>query len=112
MSFKSDLLSFAKSLEKEDEAAFNLWTWTPSHHFAKIAHDDYCDEFMPSKEDIMKEVSMLFGVLSGYTKITNDNRQWFICACEECELKDRPDIKEIEEFISYTYSSKNKEITK
>ena len=55
VSLRMEIVRLAHELEKENNAAFDLWTWLPSHEKATKHHGDYASEFMPSIDEIMKE---------------------------------------------------------
>lgn len=56
-SLRTEIQMLAKQLEEEDNAAFDLWTWLPSHEIASEHHGDYAAEFMPTIAEIMREAA-------------------------------------------------------
>lgn len=52
------IIELGKDLEKQQDEAFMLWTWLPSHKEARKYHGDHSDNFTPSVEDIIKEACM------------------------------------------------------
>lgn len=82
MSFESDLLNFANSLEKNRDAASDLWSWLPSYRKAKDCMGDYCFKVMPSIADIMIEATIY---ISSIKKNISDDftiaDPYFQCPC-------------------------------
>lgn len=74
----------ARQFEAEDNAAFDLWSWLPSHKAAKKAHGDYADEHRPELADLMKEAAMYFAYLKGHEHTQAEIEEWFGCPCKEC----------------------------
>jgi len=77
-----DIINLGKEFADENDAAFDLWTWLPSHEVTKKHHNDYADEFRPSIKDIMYEASMYMSSIKyGKNEIHDD---WFNrCCCGE-----------------------------
>lgn len=72
------------------EAAFNLWSWLPSHLFAEEAHGDYAAEVgQPSVTEIIEEAMKVLSYTAGYDlDLSSDEaRALFTCACEECQQR-------------------------
>jgi hypothetical protein len=63
MNFKSIIRDLSRTFEMEDEAASDLWSWLPSHYFAKKLYDDYADEKRPSNSEVMREAAVLFSLI-------------------------------------------------
>ena len=55
MSIKGDIIRLGEQLSREENAAFDLWTWLPSYKEARKYHGDYADEQRPSTDWIMRE---------------------------------------------------------
>jgi len=47
MSARSMIISLGHELSEQDNKAFDLWTWLPSHKAAQAAHGDYASEHTP-----------------------------------------------------------------
>ena len=56
-SARSLIISLGNELSEQQNRAFELWTWLPSHKAAKDAHGDYADEFTPSVSDVITEAA-------------------------------------------------------
>jgi hypothetical protein len=83
---KAFIMELAHRFESEDEAAFDLWSWLPSEHFAKRGHGDYACEHRPSNAMLMRESALVFSILRGYIE-GMDSPEYldaFKCPCEEC----------------------------
>lgn len=84
---REDLIKFTDNLRKEQEAAFDLWTWLPSFKEAKRYHEDYADTLMPSVEMIMRECAVLCGYLQdrlhGRDRKLPEETDLFQCPCGE-----------------------------
>lgn len=63
MNAKYIFRDLARTFELEDEAASDLWSWLPSHYFAKKLYSDYADEKRPSNSEVMREAAVLFSVI-------------------------------------------------
>lgn len=63
MSAKFDFISLGEQLSREENAAYDLWTWLPSYREAKKYHGDYADEQRPSTDWVMREASSYFADL-------------------------------------------------
>lgn len=85
LNLRSQLSEFARQLEEEDNAAFDLWSWLPSHKAAKAAHGDYAAEYTPSAADVMKEAAIYLAALRGSSPAPAEVEQWFGCPCQECD---------------------------
>lgn len=55
MSLREDIKRLAHQMEGEDNAAYNLWTWLPSHAAAQKAHGDHAGNYKPSVLEVMNE---------------------------------------------------------
>jgi hypothetical protein len=92
MSLRSEIASLARQFSEEDNAAFDLWSWLPSHKAAEKFHGDRAFNFRPSNADVMREAALVFS-LAKYT--TDDDRaswwkrnkeeadSFFKCPCDE-----------------------------
>jgi hypothetical protein len=80
-----DIQRFAAELDAQDNAAFDLWSWLPSHKAAKKAHGDYADEHTPSAADIMREAAVVLAAHAGYPPSKEVVEEWYGCPCGECE---------------------------
>ena len=92
MNIKQELISLARQLEDENEEAFMLWTWLPSHQVAKKYHGDYADTFQPSNAEIMKEANLYIYCLADHVKLNqkdmDDHPIFTECPCgNHCELE-------------------------
>jgi hypothetical protein len=85
MSLKHEICKFAREIEAQDNAAFDLWTWMPSYKAAQKAHGDYASEHQPSHADLMKETAMFLSELRGHEHTDAECEEWFGCPCGECE---------------------------
>ena len=82
---RSTIQELARQLEAEDNAAFDLWSWLPSHKAAEKAHGDYASEHTPDPADVMKEAAIYIAFLRGREIGQAEVEQWFGCPCQECE---------------------------
>lgn len=57
MDLKSAIQSFARELDRQDNASYDLWSWLPSYRAAKKHHGDCADEFMPMLSDVLIEAT-------------------------------------------------------
>ena len=73
------IMNLATKMEKEDEAAFDLWSWLPSCGEAEKYHGDYYCELKPPNHEIMEEAATLFALEKGYTV----SKHLFKCPCGE-----------------------------
>lgn len=82
---KSDLMRLGEQLNKESDAAHDLWTWLPSHKIAEKHHGDYASEHTPSVGDVLKEAAMYLGHLKHPdVALTPEEEEWFTsCPCGE-----------------------------
>lgn len=62
MSARDLIAELARQFAAEDNAAFDLWSWLPSHRRASKAHGDYASEYRPSIASLLYEATL---VLSG-----------------------------------------------
>lgn len=83
--FVSELIDLGRQLSEEQDAAFQLWTWLPSHKVAEKNHNDYASEFTPNPKDVMTEAAMYFGHLKHpEIPLTPEEKDWFErCSCGE-----------------------------
>ena len=80
---RGQLIRFAKELEEENNAAFDLWTWLPSYKEAKNHHGDYADEFQPPMAEILKEASIYISVKCSPSEEQLKTIEFFKCPCGE-----------------------------
>lgn len=86
MSLRDDIMRLAHEMECESNAAFDLWTWLPSHKAAKACHGDYASEHQPDPANVMKEAAMCMALFAGYSsRSAAESKEWFSCPCGECE---------------------------
>lgn len=64
---RHDFISFAKEMEREQDAAADLWTWLPSYNIALQEKDT------PSVFAILEEAAMLLSQVRGYP---HSEREW------------------------------------
>lgn len=57
MSLRDEIKRLAHQMEREDNAAHDLWTWLPSYAVATKGHGDYASNHRPSIADVMIEAS-------------------------------------------------------
>lgn len=88
------IIEYGSQLEREEEASFDLWTWLPSSKSAEKAHDDYYNEFKPSKSEIMIEASKVMSIRSSADMTTEVVQKWFSCPCG-CGVIDHKYIEEV-----------------
>lgn len=79
MTAKSMICELARTIEAENNAAYDLWSWLPSRKAAERDHGDYADEAMPSTADVMKEAAMVFGCMCfpPDSNFTAEQHDWF-----------------------------------
>jgi len=83
MGIRSELRRLLGELDDTDNAAFDLWSWLPSAHFAKQAHGDYADECGQSTpSDTINEACAVLSYAAGYD--LRDDMSIFACACDAC----------------------------
>jgi hypothetical protein len=84
MSTKFDFIRLGEQLSEEENAAFDLWTWLPSHREATKYHGDYSIEHRPSTADVMREAASYLSSL----KYNDFDKEEFKCSCDG----EHPDI--------------------
>lgn len=84
MGMKEDLMALARTLEHENDAAADLWSWLPSAKAARACHGDYAFEHRPANADVMREAAAYLAFLNGYDKEEDRKAGWFECPCGEC----------------------------
>lgn len=52
------IIQLGRTLEKQHNAAFDMWTWLPSYRQAVAGHGDYASVEMPPIEDIITEATI------------------------------------------------------
>lgn len=87
---RDEIGRLAHTMDEEDNAASDLWTWLPSYREAEKHHGDYWQEQKPSNADIMNEAAMyLMGLKPTPEQIAqaaadaSEPGQWFACPCGE-----------------------------
>lgn len=111
MSFIDEMRKFVREHDDMANAAFDLWTWLPSYHFARREHGDYAaDVAQPTFADLMKEATMVLSYAAGYDKDFDGDeaKEWFGCSCEDCRYSKQPTQEELEELFT-KYRQGNKE---
>ena len=85
---RSQVTALGRQLDREDNAAFNLWTWLPSFNMAEKYHGDYADEFRPYNDDVMEEAASMIGALKHGEPVPDCET----CPCGEyCEEREGDD---------------------
>lgn len=81
---RDDIIRFGRELERERNAAYDMWTWLPSYRAAHKAHGQYAVEHQPPMDDLIKEASMCFSLIGGYIQGSPGD---LMCPCgdDECE---------------------------
>lgn len=89
MKLAQELIRFGQQLADENAAAFDLWSWLPSHKIAEKRHGDYAGEHCPSKRDVMAEAAMYLAHLARPDEpLTAEDQAWFTrCPCGEDHLE-------------------------
>lgn len=87
MSLRSEIQRLASQFADEDEAAFTLWSWLPSHAAAEKHHGDYASEHRPSAADIMREAAKVLAEKAGYPPTDAERAEWFARRCGEAHEK-------------------------
>lgn len=86
---RTEIGRFAGELDRESNAASDLWTWLPSYKVAERHHGDYAGEHRPSVAEVMNEAAIYLGHLGFDGKVlphrlTEDEAEWLIrCPCGE-----------------------------
>ena len=83
---RSQISELAHELEKESEAAFELWTWLPSHRAAEESHEDYASELTPPPHEVMEEANHALRWAAGEPFTPESGLKWIVCPCGVCEL--------------------------
>ena len=105
----ADLVSMMRRMVEDHDAmnneAFQVWTWLPSHHFAKKVHGDYADDACPhTPVEVLPEVLSLLSFFASGGKNSLDSyeaRVAFACRCGECEI---PSAEEVRTMIREVFS--------
>lgn len=63
MTLRSEIRELARRFDDEDNAAFDLWSWLPTHRRAQKDHGDYAHEYRPPLSIIMEEAAAVFAAL-------------------------------------------------
>lgn len=84
MSIREDVIRLGEELAKERNAAFDLWSWLPSHAAAEKHHGDYSDTKFPGVEQVLIEACFWFSDQK-YPKNHTDaeRREMYRCPCGE-----------------------------
>ena len=85
MKLATELIRFGQQLAEENAAAYDLWTWLPSHAIAQTHHGDYATEHCPSNSDVMREAALHLARLKHPEQpLTIEEEEWFTrCPCGE-----------------------------
>ncbi len=83
MNTRQEIISFAKTLERENEIAWYLWMDLPSYKETKKFHGDYADEFQPELEIIMEEARYYLQDKMNPTDKRLEENSFYHCACGE-----------------------------
>ena len=84
MSARSLIISLGRELSEQDNKAFVLWTWLPSHKAAQAAHGDYASEHTPPVCDVLTEAAMFISHGMNPTKEQIDAAgDFYRCPCGE-----------------------------
>lgn len=84
MSARSLIISLGHELSEQDNKAFDLWTWLPSHKAAQAAHGDYASEHTPPVCDVLTEAVMFISHGMNPTKEQIDAAgDFYRCPCGE-----------------------------
>lgn len=86
--------SLAKDLEDEDNNAFDLWSWLPSHKVATKYHGDYASNFTPSVASILEEAAFVLAEHAGYAHTPAERAEFLQCPCGEGCEQERPQEEE------------------
>lgn len=89
MKLAQELIRFGQQLAEEDAAAFDLWSWLPSHEVAKKHHGDHAADHRPTNRDVMVEAAMYLAHLKAPPNepMTAEEQKWFSqCPCGEDHL--------------------------
>lgn len=99
MDAKELIINLAHRFEAEGEAAHDLWSWLPSHHFAEKVHEEYACNHRPDNAMLMRECSLVMSILAGYTDGLDSPEylDFFQCHCGECSP---PTKEELEAFFA------------
>ena len=78
MNLRDEIKQLAHRFDEEDNAAFDLWTWLPSHKDAVERFGDYASEHMPSTADVMREAAIYIGAGCDVSKVEPEVAEvWF-----------------------------------
>jgi hypothetical protein len=82
---RDEIRRLGHEFEQESAAAFELWTWLPSHKAAEKSHGDYASEHTPSPANVMREAAIYMAELKGHAPDEVEVEEWYGCPCGECE---------------------------
>lgn len=80
---KGSIRELARIFDAEDEAAFNLWTYLPSHRRAQRCHGDYADAHRPTLTEILCEARLLIAFNCKVTTDMLEDELGTECPCGE-----------------------------
>jgi len=89
--FADGFRQLADRMDKECAAAFDLWTWLPSHDAAEKAHGAYADNYRPSNADVMREAATVLAYLLHGDRPDAEECSYFRCPCDEHERPESDD---------------------
>lgn len=75
------LEALVQEYTRNQDSAFDLWTWLPSYRGAEKAHGDYGSSHQPSVAQILQEACNVFA--SQQYPDSNDPPPE-VCPCQEC----------------------------
>lgn len=84
MNARQMIISLGHELSEQNDKAFSLWTWLPSHKAAQAAHGDYADNFTPPVSDVLIEAAMFIAHgLNPTPGQIADAGDYYKCPCGE-----------------------------
>ena len=106
MDLKHLIQSLGRTLDEEDNRAFNLWTWLPSYRHANMAFGDYGDVYQPPLADMLQEASYVFSTLKGYGVKPSTALEWFSIEDARGKLgEDEWTLDDIQAFFKEMYNA-------
>lgn len=92
MSNIQTIIDLGAELDRQRNAAFDLWSWLPSYKVAIKWHGDIASEYMPSIENILYEACIVMAQHKGH-KLSKEDRKFLAqCPCgdnHQAEEQDR-----------------------
>ncbi len=84
MDIRDKIRSLGNEFEREDNAAFNLWSWLPSCKAAEKHHGDHSGEFSPCIADVMIEAALFISHrMNPNEKEIKEAGELYQCPCGE-----------------------------